>query len=74
VAAASLIKSSLVKPQGDSLREFGMTLCVGLVVVVLLRNLPFVGGAAGWVIALVGVGMLVAQAYAAWRRSRRVPA
>jgi anti-sigma factor RsiW len=74
VAAAALIGRSLVKPQGDSLREFGMALCVGLVVVVLLRNLPFVGAAAGWVIALVGVGMLVAQAYAAWRRSRRVPA
>jgi hypothetical protein len=60
---------SLVKPQGDSLRS-GMALAVGLVVVVLLRNLPFVGGPAGWVIALVGVGMLVAQSHAAWRRSR----
>ena len=74
VVVAALIGRSLVKPQGDSVREFGMALAVGLVVVVLLRNLPFVGGPAGWVIALVGVGILVAQAHAAWRRSRRLAA
>jgi hypothetical protein len=74
VVVAALIGRSLVKPQGESMREFGMALAVGLVVVVLLRNLPFVGGPAGWVIALVGVGMLVAQAHAAWRRSRRLAA
>ena len=71
VVVAALLGRSLVKPRGDSLREFGMALAVGLAVVVLIRNLPFVGPAAGWVIALVGVGVLVAQAYAAWQRSRR---
>jgi xanthosine utilization system XapX-like protein len=53
------------------MREFGMALAAGLAVVVLLRNLPFVGAPAGWVIALVGVGVLLAQAHAAWRRTRR---
>jgi cytoskeletal protein CcmA (bactofilin family) len=71
VVVAALLGRSLVKPRGESLREFGMALAVGLAVVVLIRNLPFVGPAAGWVIALVGVGVLVAQAYAAWQRSRR---
>jgi anti-sigma factor RsiW/cytoskeletal protein CcmA (bactofilin family) len=71
VVVAALIGRSLVRSRGDSLREFGMALAVGLAVVVLLRNVPVVGAAAGWVIALVGVGLLVTQAHAAWRRSRR---
>jgi anti-sigma factor RsiW len=70
VVVAALIGRSLVRPRGDSLREFGMALAVGLAVVVLLRNLPAIGAAAGWVIALVGVGMLVTQAHQAWQRSR----
>jgi hypothetical protein len=74
VVVAALIGRSLVRPRGDSLREFGMALAVGLAVVVLLRNVPMIGAAAGWVIALVGVGMLVTQAYAAWLRSRRAAA
>jgi cytoskeletal protein CcmA (bactofilin family) len=71
VVVAALIGRSLVRPRGDSLREFGMALAVGLAVVVVLRNLPAIGAAAGWVIALVGAGMLVTQAHAAWQRSRR---
>jgi anti-sigma factor RsiW len=71
VVVAALIGRSLVHPRGDGLREFGMALGVGLGVVLVLENLPFVGRPAGWVIALVGVGMLVAQAHDAWRRSRR---
>jgi hypothetical protein len=43
---------------------------VGLLVVVVLRNLPFLGGAAGWVVALVGVGLLVSRAHEAWRSGR----
>jgi hypothetical protein len=70
VVVAALIGRSLVRPRGDSLREFGMALAVGLAVVVLLRNLPAIGAAAGWVIALVGVGLLAHQAYAAWQRAR----
>jgi cytoskeletal protein CcmA (bactofilin family) len=71
VVVAALIGRSLVRPRGDSLREFGMALAVGLAVVVLLRNVPMVGSAAGWVIALVGVGLLVTQAHAAWKDARR---
>jgi len=70
IVMAALIGRSLVRPQGEGAREFGMALLVGLLVVVLLKSLPFVGGAAGWVIALVGVGLLAAQAHAAWQRSR----
>jgi len=71
IVVAALIGRSLVRPRGDSLREFGMALGAGLLVVVLLRNLPVVGAPAGWVIALVGVGLLVTQVHATWRRSRR---
>ena len=72
VVVAALIGRSFVRPRGEEQREFGMALAVGLAVVVLLENLPFVGRPATWVIALVGVGMLVAQAHAAWQRSRGV--
>jgi hypothetical protein len=51
-----------------------MALLVGLAVVVLLRSLPFVGRPAGWVIALVGVGLLATQAHAGWQRSHAAAA
>jgi hypothetical protein len=70
VVVAALIGRSLVRPHGDGMREFGMSLAVGLLLVFLLRNLPFVGGAAGWVIALVGVGLFVQQVHQLWQRSR----
>jgi hypothetical protein len=70
IVVAALIGRSLVKPQGDGAREFGMALLVGLAVVALVKSLPFVGRPASWVIALVGVGLLAAQAYAWWQRSR----
>jgi cytoskeletal protein CcmA (bactofilin family) len=72
VVVAALIGRSLVKPRGDGARDFGVALLVGLAVVVVVKSLPFVGRPAGWVIALVGVGLLAAQAYAAWQRSRGV--
>lgn len=77
VVVAALIGRSLLKPRSDGARDFGLALLVGLGVVVLLRSLPFVGRPAGWVIALVGVGLLAAQVNAAWQRSRvgaRAPA
>jgi len=70
VAVAALVGRSLVRAPAEGLRDFGIVLAVGLAVVFLLRNLPLVGGPAGWVITLVGVGMLVARAQVAWRRSR----
>jgi len=70
IVVAALIGRSLVRPRGDGTREFGMALLVGLAVVAVLRSLPFVGSAAGWVVALVGVGLLAAQAHAAWQHSR----
>ena len=70
IVVAALIGRSLVKPHGDGARDFGMALLVGLAVVALVKSLPFVGRPAGWVIALVGVGLLAAQAHAWWQRSR----
>jgi cytoskeletal protein CcmA (bactofilin family) len=74
IVVAALIGRSLVKPRGESAREFGLALLVGLAVLVVVKSLPLVGRPAGWVIALVGVGLLVTQAYAWWQRSRAVPA
>ncbi|MEN8161053.1 MAG: hypothetical protein ABFS41_13355, partial [Myxococcota bacterium] len=72
IIVAALIGRSLVGGRGDGAREFGLCLLVGLAVVVLVKHLPFVGGAAGWVIALVGVGLLAAELYRAWQGSRGV--
>ena len=71
VVVAALVGRSLVGSRSDGPREFGIALALGLVVVFLLRNLPFVGDAAGWVIALVGVGLLLGQLQELWRRSRQ---
>jgi hypothetical protein len=70
IMVAALIGRSLVRPRGEGARDFGMALLVGLAVVALAKSLPFVGRPAGWVIALVGVGLLALQAHAAWQRSR----
>ncbi len=71
VVVAALVGRALVGPRGDGPREFGIALALGLVVVFVLRILPFVGGAAGGVIALVGVGLLLGQLQELWRRSRQ---
>ena len=70
IVVAALIGRSLVRPRGHGTRDFGLALLVGLAVVALAKSLPFVGRPAGWVIALVGVGLLALQAYGAWQRSR----
>ena len=72
VVVAALIGRSLLKPRGDGTRDFGVALLVGLAVVAVVKSLPLVGRPAGWVIALVGVGLLALQAQAAWQRSRGV--
>jgi hypothetical protein len=71
VVVAVLIGRSLVPPRGDGLREFGIALALGLLLVLVLRNLPILGGAAGIVIALVGVGLLLGQLQQYWRHSRQ---
>jgi cytoskeletal protein CcmA (bactofilin family) len=70
IVVAALIGRSLLGSRGDGVRDFGLCLLVGLAIVVLVKHLPFVGGAAGWVIALVGVGLLVLELYSAWQGSR----
>ena len=70
IVVAALIGRSLMGSKGDSVRDFGLCLLVGLAIVVLVKHLPFVGGAAGWVIALVGAGLLVLELYSAWQGSR----
>ncbi len=74
IVVAALIGRSLVGGRGEGARDFGLCLFVGLAVVVLVKHLPFVGSAAGWVIALVGVGLLVLELYGAWQGSRKVRA
>jgi cytoskeletal protein CcmA (bactofilin family) len=71
IVVATLIGRSLVRLHSEGPREFGIALALGLVVVGLLRNLPFVGSAAGWVVALVGLGLLLGQLHSQWRRSRQ---
>jgi anti-sigma factor RsiW len=70
VIVAALIGRALLGPRPEGLLDFGLALALGLGGVFLLRNLPFVGGAAGLVIALVGVGLLVLHAHQLWQRSR----
>jgi cytoskeletal protein CcmA (bactofilin family) len=70
IVVAALIGRSLLGSTGDGVRDFGLCLLVGLAIVVLVKHLPFVGGAAGWVIALVGVGLLVLELYNAWQGTR----
>ena len=63
---SALIGRHLTRPDEEGLREFGLSLIVGLLLVTLLINLPFVGPAAQWVLLLSGIGLLLMRAREAW--------
>jgi cytoskeletal protein CcmA (bactofilin family) len=67
VAVAALVGSALVRPRAGSRSSFGAALAAGLVVLVALTHLPFLGGALRVVAVVTGLGLLVERALSAWR-------
>jgi hypothetical protein len=73
VAVGALIGAALLHPSEGSRGAFGAALATGLAVLVILTHLPFLGDALRAVAIVVGLGLLVERALAAWR-GREVPA
>jgi cytoskeletal protein CcmA (bactofilin family) len=70
VVVAALIGVSLVRPRSEGLRDFGVALLVGVLILTVATHIPFLGGILRIVVALVGLGLLTDRARSAWRASR----
>jgi cytoskeletal protein CcmA (bactofilin family) len=67
VAVAVLVGRALVRPDETGHGGFGFALAAGLAILVVLTHLPFLGGALRAVAIVIGLGLLVERARAAWR-------
>lgn len=70
IVVASVVGTSIAASagfEGEGLHAFGMSLLVGLLVVVIAMNLPFVGGILRLLVVMVGVGMIIIAAIDAWQ-------
>ncbi len=66
IVMSVLIGRHLTRPDDEGLREFGLSLLVGLGLVMVIVHLPFVGMAARWVLLFSGIGLLLMRAREAW--------
>ena len=69
IVVSSLVGSALVKPRGENWTAFGLTLLVGLIAVLVVTNLPFVGSLILFLVIAAGVGLLIQRGHSAWRGS-----
>ena len=70
IVMAALIGVSLVRPKSEGLRDFGVALLVGVLILTVATQIPVLGGILRIVVALVGLGLLTDRARSAWRASR----
>ena len=68
IVVASLVGTSITATLGFEPENtgFGMSLLVGLVVVLVGLNLPFVGELLGLLVVVTGLGLLVAAVMSGW--------
>jgi hypothetical protein len=59
VVVAQLIGSRLLDAVAEREEHFAVSLLVGLLILTFVSNLPFVGGLIGFVVTVVGLGLLV---------------
>ena len=70
LTVSALLGRHMTRPRSDSVREFGLALLAGLVVVTVLIHLPYVGFAARLVLLWLGLGLLALRGWAAWEARR----
>ena len=63
---SALIGRHLTRPAEEGLREFGLSLLVGLGLVMVIIHLPYVGPPARWVLLFSGLGLLLMRTREAW--------
>jgi hypothetical protein len=70
IVVAALIGVSLVRPKSEGLRDFGVALLVGVLILTVATHIPVVGVLLRVVVVLVGLGLLTDRARSAWTVSR----
>ncbi len=71
IVVSALLGRALTRIEGESMRDFGLALVAGLLLVTVLVNLPWIGFPARLVLTCVGLGALFESARAAWLEHRR---
>lgn len=71
IVVAALIGGSITGVEPESAHGFGLALLLGLVIVLVAMNLPFVGGLLRLLIGLTGMGLVVTTSLDLWRRPLR---
>lgn len=66
ILVAGLIGRGLAKRPAGGMRSFGTALLLGLLLVMVGKNLPFIGPPFRVVVLLLGMGLLVERCRAAW--------
>lgn len=74
VVVAALVGRSVVQPRTEAFTGFGLALLVGLVLVVWLTHVPYLGWPLRIVVVCSGVGLLLERARGGWDALRRLPA
>jgi anti-sigma factor RsiW len=67
ILVAALVGTALVHPRDPGSHAFGLALLVGLTVVIVAIELPFLGAPVTVLIVLTGLGLLVERARHAWQ-------
>jgi cytoskeletal protein CcmA (bactofilin family) len=70
IVVAALIGVSMVRPKSEGLRDFGVALLVGVLILTVATHIPLLGGILRFVVALLGLGLLTDRVRSAWRASR----
>ncbi|NNL66969.1 MAG: polymer-forming cytoskeletal protein, partial [Myxococcales bacterium] len=73
IVVAALIGSALLDREAESPYAFGASLLLGLAIVLVAANLPFLGGLVKILVLLTGLGLLLSTASEAWQE-RGTPA
>jgi cytoskeletal protein CcmA (bactofilin family) len=67
IVVAALLGQAVLGRRDESAPRFGVALLLGLVIVTVAVNLPFIGGLLRLVVLMTGTGMLVAHVRDSWR-------
>ncbi len=70
VVVAALIGSAVWGSESESVWAFGTSLLLGLVILGVAANLPFLGGLVRFLVLLTGLGLLVTTGYEAWKEAQ----
>ncbi len=70
VFVASLIGQRIIRPPVGQGRSFALDLLIGLFIIFVAINIPYVGGWISLLVILLGLGVAFSQVFSTWRRLR----